>query len=494
MAKKKAATKTPAKPKKIPLGAGLTAPATAVREWPKLEVFSKGPAAQSRKMVENTYGKAFASKASERLCQALWTVQSYGLETVASSSPRPTIIECAPTEAPAAEVRNRARTLAGRAEGIAPALLLLARRHIMRDRFAKYVAPFITHLEGQSRHNFPAGLEAMASPTVPSSVVEVCWLNGTMRTYVDPRSLSELAQEPSVRMLDLPRPLLADIDATGTRVGAVQFRQKFSITGEHITVAVIDTEVDVNHPALAGRVMQKNNYTKERFGNPAPHGTAVAGIIASIDKKITGMGPGVTIANYKVLATDTSLNSDDFGGSLAIQQALEDGAQIANCSWGAGPAGDGTGREAVACNTAWGLGLVLVKSAGNKGPGSGTLTTPADADGIIVVGATDRAGTVVQDYSSRGPAATLSRPHLVAPGGTEFDGIHSCLLGGGLGSAGAGTSFAAPHVSGLAALLLAKNPGLQPDDIRKQLLNLCTKLADGDANTQGRGFVSLESL
>lgn len=52
----------------------------------------------------------------------------------------------------------------------------------MRDAFAKYAAPFISHLEGNSRHVFPAGLEAMASPTVPSSVVETCWLNGTMRT------------------------------------------------------------------------------------------------------------------------------------------------------------------------------------------------------------------------------------------------------------------------------------------------------------------------
>ena len=486
--------KAPATRKKIPLSASLPAHLTSVREWPKLDVFREGPAALSRKMVENNFGKAFAAKASERLCQALSIVQSYGLESVASSSPRPTIIECAPPEAPTSEVRNRAKTLAGAAESVAPALLLLARRHVMRDRFAKYVAPFITHLEGQSRHNFPAGLEALASPTVPSSLVEVCWLNGTLRTYVDPRSLSELAHDSAVRQLDLPRPLLADIDATGSRVGAAQFRQKFSLTGDHITVAVIDTEVDVNHPALAGRVMQKNNYTKERFGNPAPHGTAVAGIIGSNDKKFTGMAPGVTIGNYKVLATDASLNSDDFGGSLAIQQALEDGAQIANLSWGAGPASDGTGREAVACNTAWGLGLVLVKSAGNRGPGASSLTTPADADGIIVVGATDRAGTIVQDYSSRGPAGTKSRPHLVAPGGTEFDGIHSCLIGGGFGTVGAGTSFAAPHVSGLAALLLAQNPGLQPDVLRKQLVNLCVKLAAGDANTQGKGFVSLQSL
>jgi len=241
--------------------------------------------------------------------------------------------------------------------------------------------------------------------------------------------------------------------------------------------------------------MQKNNFTKERWGTPASHGTAVAGIIGSSDRRFAGMAPGVSIANYKVLATDASLNSDDFGGALAIQQALEDGAQIANCSWGAGPAGDGTSREAVACNNAWSLGLILVKSAGNNvANGASSLTTPADADGVIVVGATDREGTVVQDYSSRGPAGTKSRPHLVAPGGSDVDGIHSCLVGRGFGSVGSGTSFAAPHVSGLAALLLAQTPGLQPDDVRKKLLGLCTKLEDGDANTQGKGFVSLQSL
>jgi serine protease AprX len=206
------------------------------------------------------------------------------------------------------------------------------------------------------------------------------------------------------------------------------------------------------------------------------------------------MAPGVTLTNYKVLATDTSLNSDDFGGAMAIQQALEDGAQIANCSWGAGAAGDGTGREAVACNNAWNLGLILVKSAGNNGPDASSLTTPADADGVIVVGATDRAGTTVQDYSSRGPAGTKPRPHLVAPGGSEFDPIHSCLVGGGFGNAGFGTSFAAPHVSGLAALLLAETPGLAPDGVRNKLLSLCTLLPAGDANTQGAGLVSLASL
>ena len=481
-----------ARAKAAPQPAAVSANA-AVHEWPKLEIFSEGQLSTAKKSIANRYGKAFASKASDRLCQALATVRSFALEAVAPQ-PRPIILEFSVQAVNPAEVRNRAVTLSGVRRGIPPALLRLARAHTLRDQFAKQVAAITANLERRSQPVFPAGLEAMGSPTTPSSVVETCWLNGTMRTYLDPRGLSDIAEDRTLSRLDLPPPLPADIDGAASRVGAPQFRKRFGVAGEHITVAVIDTEVDVHHPALAGRVVQKTNFTKERWGSPAPHGTAVAGIIGSADKKFTGMAPGVTIANYKVLATDASLNADDFGGSLAIQQALEDGAQIANCSWGAGHAGDGAGREAVACNNAWSLGLILVKSAGNQGPGASSMTTPADADGVIVVGATDRAGTAVQDYSSRGPAGSKLRPHLVAPGGAEFDEMHSCLAGGGFGNVGYGTSYAAPHVSGLIALLLAQTPGLEPDDARKKLLGLCTLLAAGDANTQGKGLVSLLSL
>src|SRR5205085_11237236 len=110
-------------------------------------------------------------------------------------------------------------------------------------------------------------------------------------------------------------------------------------------------------------VVHKQNYTRELWGNPGPHATAVAGIIASNDKKFTGMAPEATIYNYKILDATGRVNGDDFDAALAIQQALEDGAHIANCSWGAGPAGDGTSREAKACNEAWAAGLGIVKSA-----------------------------------------------------------------------------------------------------------------------------------
>ena len=240
---------------------------------------------------------------------------------------------------------------------------------------------------------------------------------------------------------------------------------------------------------------RKQNYSRELWGNPGSHGTAVAGIAAANGNDLTGMAPDATIYNYKVLATNRFLNSDDFDGALAIQQALEDGAHIANCSWGAGPAGDGTSREARACNAAWALGLTIVKSAGNQGPGASTLTTPADADGVIVVGATDREGGAVQDYSSRGPTSSgQSRPHLVAPGGAPERGIDSCLPQGGFGDCGHGTSFAAPHVSGMLALILEREPELTPEELRAKLLSICAAFDANDTNTHGAGLVSLARL
>jgi serine protease AprX len=278
-------------------------------------------------------------------------------------------------------------------------------------------------------------------------------------------------------------------------VGAPQFRKKFTKSGKGIIVAVIDGEIALTHPALKGRVVQKQNLTTEPWGNPDFHGTAIAGIIASNDANFPGMATEATIYNYKVLATHSAISAQDFDGSLALQHAFVDHVKVANCSWGNGPAGDGSSREARACDEAWNHGMVIVKSAGNDGPGLNTMTTPADAEGVIVVGATERKGTAVQDYSSRGPAGTTNnRPHLVAPGGTSEDLISSCLIGGGFGTTLFGTSYAAPHVTGLVALLLERDPSLTPDQVRNVLLSACTPLNGFDANTEGLGLLSLAQV
>lgn len=376
-------------------------------------------------------------------------------------------------------------------------LLRYVKSASIRDNFYKITGNITDAIERGARSlGMAAGAARESTPSSSRSVVtEVCWLNRTVRSWADARVLAEVAADDSIERIDVPRRLQPELKASGKTVGAAGFREATSMTGKGIIVAVIDSEVALNHPALKGRVVHKANFTDELWGNPDSHGTAVAGIIGSSDPVFTGMAPEATIYNYKVLASNESLTGDDFDAAIAIQQAVEDGAHIANCSWGAGPATDGKSREAKACNEAWDLGLILVKSAGNRGPGAKTCTTPADADGVIVVGATGQDGAKVQGYSSRGTAAGKSRPHLIAPGGFEVGaGLTSCLVGGGFGDVGFGTSYAAPHVSGLAALLVQQDPARTPDDVRDLLISACKKLTTGTVNVQGKGLVSLLRL
>jgi serine protease AprX len=484
----------------------------------------------ARARVSNLLGEKLATKASDAFCLAFGQPLSpvMGLEAVrGTTQPRSVVLEFTPQPQVSAEINNAVEGLrktkawsslrnalkkievaavtkgvttevmeSGRSEPeILPISAVRLLRHVkimsVRDNFFKTAGAITDGLERGARGFLRAGLEA-TDPQRRAAVTQVCWLNRTVRSWADPRVLSEVISDDSIERVDLTRRLQPEINISAGTVGAPQFRKKSKGTGKGIIIAVIDSEAALNHPALKGRVVHKQNFTDELWGVPDSHGTAVAGIIASNDNKFPGIAPEATVYNYKVLATNPSLTGDDFDGALAIQQAVEDGAHIANCSWGAGPAGDGTSREAVACNEAWALGLTIVKSAGNRGPGAHTLTTPADADGVIVVGGTERQGSTVQDYSSRGPAGTKNRPHFVAPGGIfEGIGITSCLVGGGFGDCGAGTSFAAPHVSGMLALLLERDPNLVPDDLRDMLLNACASLGSIDVNTQGSGLVSL---
>lgn len=485
----------------------------------------------ARARVENALGERLASKATDAFCLAFGRpAPSFSmLEAVAASAAPPSVVLEFTTQTQVSEeinraveglresrawtsVRNALKKIemtavtkgvvtevmeSGHSEPeILPVHAARLLRHVkilsMRDNFFKVTGPITSNIERGARGFLRAGVEALAAPQPRSVVTQVCWLNRTVRSWADPRTLAEVVADESVERVDLPRRLTPEINVSGGTVGAPQFRKKFKRTGKGIIVAVIDGEVSLTHPALKGRVVHRQNFTDEPWGNPASHGTAVAGIIASNDTKFAGMAPEASIYSYKVLANDPSLTGDDFDGALAIQQALEDGAHVANCSWGAGPASDGTSREARACDTAWAAGLVIVKSAGNRGPGPRTLTTPADADGVIAVGASDRDGNAVQDYSSRGPSDTRQRPHMIAPGGIfQGVGITSCLLGGGFGDVGAGTSFAAPHVSGIIALLLERDPNLTPAQLRDMLLSGCAPLGGISVDTQGAGLVSL---
>src|SRR6266545_1946404 len=429
---------------------------------------------EARKQVRNAYGAAFASKASDALVLSIaqpltlrqesavrgitfasGTTLRFSPEEVGAASvavapmagPSIVIVELSqPKPRPKVEVepthpalKDLSATLGKLGlESVADAASVVRRLRAaqMRDAFYYQVGSLREQI-GRS-----VGMHSeMVAPGMARPTTQVCWLNSSLRTAAHLPTLAEVAHDSKVERIGLPRLLRPDagtkrakgVKKTGGKrkkvavevsggddvLGTVAFRARTRLTGKGVVVAILDTEIAYKNTAFGNRVILKENYTREPWGHPHFHGTAVAGLLAASAQALTGIVPEATIYHYKVLATNEENNADDFGGTLAIQQALEDGAQIANCSWGIGPAGDGTSREARAFDQAWDLGLVIVKSAGNEGKEG--LTSPADARGVIVVGATDRAGRNVIPQSSRGPAPNGRQPDCVAPGGSSDD-------------------------------------------------------------------------
>lgn len=466
----------------------------------------------ARERVRQRFGAAMATKATPEFCVAFARV---GMAAVAGTGPRISLEGVAGTETidvdnPTSVVLEFRRTqwegtrsterlaATGGALESAPEERVQSREsriHRARDQFFRQVADVRSEIERGARNFHRPGPDTSLSPQLPADIAELCWLNASVRTWTDPRSLAEVAGDPDVNRVDLPRRLSPE----GVMIGAVsdvpEYRNRSGLTGKGVRIAVIDSEIAKKHPAFQDRVIPQQNYSREPWGNPDGHATAVAGVIGAQSSDLIGVAPEATLYNYKAFTTNRFLSGDDFDGALAIQRALEDGAQIANCSWGAGPAGNGSSRLANAFDNAWGLGMILVKSAGNEGPAPKSLTSPADANGIVVVGATDVTGTMIPDYSSRGPTEDgRHRPHIVAVGGDKTANIFSCLATGGFGRCGCGTSFAAPYVTGLLALLLERNPSSTPDELRSKLEALGVKLGNLSEDVQGAGLVSAKNL
>ena len=423
-------------------------------------VMVKGAIAEARSRVADRWGQVLATKSSDRLLQRLTSParEAFGTGALSASGLILEFAEATALPIPAARAASRTQRLAA-----------------LRDAFYRATSPICAVIE--------------TSAGAPS--VQRCWLNSTVRVLGPIGAVASVADHGGLELLDVPRVLRREMNVAGTTVAAAVARTALGIGGTGVRVAVIDGEVNVNHPAFGNRATLQENLTAEPFGSPDLHGTAVAGIIAAQDAEFSGVAPQAQILCYKVFATGSD-TAGDFDGMLAIEHALRDGADVVNCSWGIGAAGDGQGRMAKAFDNAWNQGLVIVKSAGNEGPGNDTLSSPADAEGVIVVGATEREGTAVQNYSSRGPTANGKHPHLVAPGGTEAANIVTCLATStfGFGDTSFGTSFAAPIVSGAAALLLERFPDEKPDAIRQRLLALCRPLG-GDPNAAGAGLLDL---
>lgn len=188
------------------------------------------------------------------------------------------------------------------------------------------------------------------------------------------------------------------------------------------------------------------------------HGTHVAGIaggVANNSVGIAGVAPDVRLmalrAGVTLQSGGTFLEEDDL--AAAILYAADNGAHVANLSWGAS---ERAFLIEDALRYAAHSGLILVASSGNSGASG--VAYPAANDETIAVSATDRSDRIA-GFSSRGVPLDLAAPGV---------NILSTRPGNAY-SRRSGTSFSAPFVSGLAALLLSRRPGLTPEQVRSGL-------------------------
>jgi subtilisin family serine protease len=257
-----------------------------------------------------------------------------------------------------------------------------------------------------------------------------------------------------------------------------------------VVIAVVDTGVDATHPVFTGRVQPAIDLVGGNGGDPNGHGTHVAGVAAGADNGCgsIGVAPDATILPVRVLDENGAGTIDAV--AEGIRRATDRGATVINLSLGTDVVLrnlSGSGLQD-AIRYAWGKGSIPVLAAGNDGVlgglfGSGYGDLPA-----VVVTATDHENKHAPGATSIGSA----RWGVAAPGGNTSGKDGQDILSafpGDLCALQAGTSMAAPHVSGALAALRAK--GLNPQQAVDRLLSSARDL--GSATTFGHGLIDLRA-
>jgi len=245
-------------------------------------------------------------------------------------------------------------------------------------------------------------------------------------------------------------------------------------TGNRVLVAVIDSGVDAAHPDLAGAIAASFDAVGEG-ASPDQHGTGMAGAIAA-RRTMLGTAPQVALLAVRAFGAKASnVDGTTFSIIKGLDWAVEQGARVVNMSF-AGPA-DPRLRDALA--KASRRGIVLIAAAGNAGPRSPPLYPAADP-AVIAVTATDINDALFVG-ANRGSHIAVAAP-----------GVDVLVPGtGGSYQLTTGTSVAAAQVSGVAALLIERNPSLTSADVRRILTRTAKAIAPkGRERDFGAGLVN----
>ncbi|HZE46705.1 MAG TPA: S8 family serine peptidase, partial [Xanthobacteraceae bacterium] len=260
-----------------------------------------------------------------------------------------------------------------------------------------------------------------------------------------PGEATDLANSDTASLQSLPAGDAAQYVIDKLHLGALHQR----VRGRNVTVAVIDSEIDFKHPDLAGVIAERFDATSSE-SRPHLHGTGMAGAIAS-RSRLLGVAPAARIIAIKAFdESATSAEATSFQILKGLDYAISRKVRIINMSF-AGPRDIMMERTLKA---AYDKGIILIAAAGNAGPKSPPLYPGADPS-VIAVTATD--------YADK-PFAMANRGNYIAVAAPGVDVMVPSPNGSY--QLTTGTSVAAAHVSGIAALLLESKPTITPSELR----------------------------
>lgn len=312
--------------------------------------------------------------------------------------------------------------------------------------------------------------------------------------------LGALNLDGGVEYVWLDRKVRANLERSVPQIGA-PYAWGVGFDGTGVKVAVLDTGVDDTHGDLAGKVIEARNFTdspdtKDRFG----HGTHVAATVLGTGNASggarKGVAPGARLLAGKVL--DDGGYGTDAEVIAGMQWAARAGAKVINMSLGGDPT-DGTDALSMSLNELTAeTGALFVVSAGNSGQSGGyTVGSPGSAASALTVGAVARDETLAP-FSSRGPRVGdfAIKPDITGPGvgivaaraagtslGTPVDDLYT---------AASGTSMAAPHVAGAAAILAQQHPTWTAGQLKNALASTAKPKAGLGVFDQGVGRVDVQ--
>jgi serine protease AprX len=409
-----------------------------------------------------------------------------------------------------------------------------------KSRIAAVGAAVVAALAGTSIAGVPAASASLSETVIVTSTgplspaAAVLEVGGTVLTQyhlidgVDALILTAeepvLAAMPGITVTpDASVSVQSTTESTGPHTPSDAFLQETGSaqlasagdTGQGVTVAVVDTGID-NLPDFSGRLAggvdltSNNNPYQDSYG----HGTFVAGLIAgngaSSSGQYPGEAPGAKLVSIKVAGADgtTHLGTLISGLEWAVDHQSSYGITVLNISLGFQPSRSTVSNPLdQAVEAVWNSGIAVVASAGNAGPFNGTVLSPGDDPLVITAGALDDMATAsitddeMNDFSSAGPTSPDGwvKPDLVTsgrsvvslavPGSTIYNSYPSARVGPA-NFVGSGTSFSAAITSGAAALVLAGNPGLTPDQIKARLLGNTNPGPVGNPFVDGHGALN----